>query len=475
MKVIGQKPLAEQETPQRLRSLAPPTRDKIFIWSAVIAGCGIMALLGRHAAITRFGTDEFTGNVLFAVFFVLTIGLYFGFQSVIEEVFNRLSTLFRRQEIMAIAETANGEEMHVSVEDPSVTMTQYSEIDSDVTGIEEVNAAFEKSTNKAPFEVLEVVDDMRHIRFSDGEEAYVGIGLSDEEILLEKAYNDSGDYDAELEEAYKEYLDSMTAEERYDYENQITRVKKNREYGEDVGFFSSVPIQNVHKNPDGTTLIEETEQEVYVSPDGSVYYLEDIAPICDFYEKHKDNIESHKEILTRKQRCDEAFDKMKRHEELYNLEQVSFICAYITHTMEQFMESHELDKLHNNAKIWTVNPLAQFDSVQLRSNHLSKEDLKHLGYNVGKFLKLKGENIALFIKNVFADSFGTVQVGTIIAKLADRNPGKDRIPLLSAKEMNYLFEHYKRYKTINLDIIPKRLAEEETKAKLEAAKKKSGK
>ncbi len=464
-----------KETPQRLRSLAPPTRDKIFIWSAVIAGCGIMALLGRHAAITRFGTDEFTGNVLFAVFFVLTIGLYFGFQSVIEEVFNRLSTLFRRQEIMAIAETANGEEMHVSVEDPSVTMTQYSEIDSDVTGIEEVNAAFEKSTNKAPFEVLEVVDDMRHIRFSDGEEAYVGIGLSDEEILLEKAYNDSGDYDAELEEAYKEYLDSMTAEERYDYENQITRVKKNREYGEDVGFFSSVPIQNVHKNPDGTTLIEETEQEVYVSPDGSVYYLEDIAPICDFYEKHKDNIESHKEILTRKQRCDEAFDKMKRHEELYNLEQVSFICAYITHTMEQFMESHELDKLHNNAKIWTVNPLAQFDSVQLRSNHLSKEDLKHLGYNVGKFLKLKGENIALFIKNVFADSFGTVQVGTIIAKLADRNPGKDRIPLLSAKEMNYLFEHYKRYKTINLDIIPKRLAEEETKAKLEAAKKKSGK
>ena len=56
-----------KETPQRLRSFAPPTRDKIFIWSAVIAGCGIMALLGRHAAITRFGTDEFTGNVLFAM------------------------------------------------------------------------------------------------------------------------------------------------------------------------------------------------------------------------------------------------------------------------------------------------------------------------------------------------------------------------------------------------------------------------
>lgn len=136
-----------------------------------------MALLGRHAAITRFGTDEFTGNVLFAVFLVLSIGLYCGFQSVIEDVFNRLQSLFRRREVMAIAETANGEKMHVSVEEASVTMTQYSEADSDVTGIEESNTTFERSMDKAPFEVLEVVDDMRHIRFSDGEEAYVGIGL----------------------------------------------------------------------------------------------------------------------------------------------------------------------------------------------------------------------------------------------------------------------------------------------------------
>ncbi len=110
-----------KKTPQRLRSFAPPTQDKIFIWSAVIAGCGILALLGRHAAITRFGTDEFTGNVLFAVFLVLTIGLYFGFQSVIEEVFKRLQSLFRRREVMTIAETANGEKMHVCLT-PSGTL-----------------------------------------------------------------------------------------------------------------------------------------------------------------------------------------------------------------------------------------------------------------------------------------------------------------------------------------------------------------
>lgn len=51
-----------KETPQRLRSFAPPTRDKIIIWCAVIAGCGMMALLGRTAAIHHFGTDEFRTN-----------------------------------------------------------------------------------------------------------------------------------------------------------------------------------------------------------------------------------------------------------------------------------------------------------------------------------------------------------------------------------------------------------------------------
>ena len=70
-----------------------------------------MALLGRHAAIHHFDTDQFTGNVLFAVFFVLSIGLYCGFQSVIEDMFNRLSALFRHREVMALTETTTGEQL----------------------------------------------------------------------------------------------------------------------------------------------------------------------------------------------------------------------------------------------------------------------------------------------------------------------------------------------------------------------------
>ena len=448
-----------KNTPQRTRSYASPTRDKIFIWSAVVAGCGIMALLGRHAAIHRFGTDQFTGNVLFAVFFVLSIGLYCGFQSVIEDLFNRLSALFRRREVMAIAETPTGEKVSISTTDVQEIQEQCSEPIPETACVAENKGESKVATpmnENRPFEVLEIVDDMRHIRFPDGEEAYVGMELSDDEILIEKSYNDSRDYEAELEEVYNEYLDSMTDEERYDHENRITRIHKEREYDEDVGFFSSVSMQDVHKNPDGTTLIEETEQEVYVTPDGSVYYLEDMGPICNFYEKYKDSIETHEEIITRKQQCDEAFNELKRHEELYNLEQVSFICAYITHTMEQFMESHELDKLHNNAKIWTVNPLAQFDAVQLRSNHLTKEDLKHLGYNVGKFLRLQGGVIARFVKKVFEKPFESTHVRTIEQKLRESKSTKERIPIHTADQMDKLFAHFQRYGNINPGILDKK-------------------
>ena len=448
-----------RNTPQRLRSFAPPTRDKIFIWSAVVAGCCIMALLGRHAAIHRFGTDQFTGNILFAVFFVLSIGLYCGFQSVIEDVFNRLSALFRRREVIAIAETPTGEKVSISTTDVQEIQEQCSKPIPETACVAEnkgeSKVAIPMNENR-PFEVLEIVDDMRHIRFPDGEEAYVGMELSDDEILIEKSYNDSRDYDAELEEAYNVYLDSMTDEERYDHENGVTRIHKEREYDEDVGFFSSVSMQDVHKNPDGTTLIEETEQEVYVTPDGSVYYLEDMGPICNFYEKYKDSIETHEEIITRKQQCDEAFNELKRHEELYNLEQVSFICAYITHTMEQFMESHELDKLHNNAKIWTVNPLARFDAVQLRSNHLTKEDLKHLGYNVGKFLRLQGGVIARFVKKVFEKPFESTHVRTIEQKLRESKSTKERIPIHTADQMDKLFAHFQRYGNINPGILDKK-------------------
>ncbi|MDE6480584.1 MAG: hypothetical protein K2L45_09970 [Muribaculaceae bacterium] len=57
------------------------------------------------------------------------------------------------------------------------------------------------------------------------------------------------------------------------------------------------------------------------------------------------------------------------------LAQIEFLCAYITHMMQPYLEVDELHKLHHNAKIWTVNAAPPFTPVNLRSNHLTKEDL----------------------------------------------------------------------------------------------------
>lgn len=54
-----------------------------FLWSTVIAGIGLLALLVRHAAIYRVGTDTFIGNVLFGVIFILLVGLYLGSNSLL--------------------------------------------------------------------------------------------------------------------------------------------------------------------------------------------------------------------------------------------------------------------------------------------------------------------------------------------------------------------------------------------------------
>ena len=88
-----------------------PSRDTIILWSAVIAGIGLLALLVRHAAIYKFGTDTFTGNVLFGVIFILLVGLYLGFQSVIEDFSRAVSNFFRRKEAVVIAETTSGEQI----------------------------------------------------------------------------------------------------------------------------------------------------------------------------------------------------------------------------------------------------------------------------------------------------------------------------------------------------------------------------
>ena len=140
----------------------------------------------------------------------------------------------------------------------------------------------------------------------------------------------------------------------------------------------------------------------------------------------------------------------------YSLAQIGFLCAYITTMMQPYLEAEELQKLHYNAKIWTVHEMPPFTPVNLRSNHLTKEDLKHLGYNVGKFLRLQGGIIARFVKKVFEKPFESTAVKTIEQKLRESKSTKERIPIHTADQMDKLFAHFQRYGNINLSILNKK-------------------
>ena len=70
-----------RNTPQRTRNYASPTRDKIFIWSAVVAGCGIMAYL--------VVTPPFTISAQTNLPAMYSLPFSLSFQSVFIAVFNQ--------------------------------------------------------------------------------------------------------------------------------------------------------------------------------------------------------------------------------------------------------------------------------------------------------------------------------------------------------------------------------------------------
>ena len=222
--------------PPRLRSFAPPTRDKMIIWSAVVAGCGIMALLGRHAAIYSFGTDEFTGNILFAVFFILLIGLYISVQPVFEAIFKRLFPM--SASTVVVAEMPNGEQVAIPANDNSVEMMQFT---SDAPTMEyevsEDDVEFAGDSNADTFEVVESCDDMNLIRFSDGVELWCNKDFSAKDLMAIRAdFDATSEYDED--EFFEQFLSSPTEQEKYNYEHNIKRVKVDSPYySENGGYF----------------------------------------------------------------------------------------------------------------------------------------------------------------------------------------------------------------------------------------------
>ena len=470
-----------KKTPQRLRSFAPPTRDKIFIWSAVIAGCGIMALLGRHAAITRFGTDEFTGNVLFAVFLILTIGLYFGFQSAIESLFDRLSSLFQRKKRVAIANTTAGEEVAIEVPDEPNDTTDYS-APTTQQEIEE-NAYYPDDDYPEDYsggEIIETEDDeeAEYIEIN-GQMVKIGLVDIDDVVFVELEHNIKeysslqerielrGEYPyfedyigghsveevTESDALYNEWVSLQPKHIKKELELGIYRVRAYPESNDKIGCFTKTAKENRIKEDNGNIRIEEWEEEAYISADGDVYSPEQLEAAINAMKSDNEQTDIQKKLLSQHELCNAAHEELKEEDMKFSMAQIEFLCAYITYMMQPYLDADELQKLHHNAKIWTVHAMPPFTPVNLRSDHLTKEDLKHLGYNVGKFLRLQGGVIARFVKKVFEKPFESTQIRTIEQKLRESKSTKERIPIHTRDQMDKLFKHFQRYGNINLDIL----------------------
>lgn len=469
-----------KETPQRLRSLAPPTRDKIFIWSAVVAGCGIMALLGRHAAITRFGTDEFTGNVLFAVFFVLTIGLYCGFQSAIESLFERIGLFFRKKEQLAILSTTTGEEVAVAIPDETQNTMEYSTpAESTVAEEEPCCSEDDYPEDYNGGEIIEDSDDDDEYVILNGNKVKLG-PIDVDDVVFANLEDNITEYDSLMERNaargefpyFEDYIGGHSVEEvlesdalynewvslqpkhiRKELELGIYRVRAYPESNDSIGCFTKTAKENRIKEDNGNIRIEEWEEEAYISADGDVYYSDQLEAAIKALKSDKEQTELQMKLLSQHEQCNAAHEELKEEDMKFSMAQIEFLCAYITHMMHPYMEADELQKLHHNAKIWTVHAMPPFTPVNLRSNHLTKEDLKHLGYNVGKFLRLQGGVIARFVKKVFEKPFESTQIRTIEQKLRETKSNKERIPIHTRDQMDKLFRHFQRYGNINLDIL----------------------
>lgn len=471
-----------KETPQRLRSFAPPTRDKIFIWSAVIAGCGIMALLGRHAAIARFGTDEFSGNVLFVVFLVLTIGLYFGFQSVIESLFDRLFSVFQRNKRVAITNTTAGEKVAVELpNEPQDTMDDSTASAKQVIQEDIYYPDDDYPEDYSGGELVEEAnsdDDDRYVMIN-GQKVYEGPIDVDDVVFVELEHNireysslqerieARGDYPyfedyigghgldevLESDQLYNEWFSLQPKHIKKELELGIYRVRAYPESNDKIGCFTKTAKENRIKEDNGNIRIEEWEEEAYISADGDVYSPEQLEAAINAMKSDNEQTKIQKKLFSQHELCNAAHEELKEEDMKFSMAQIEFLCAYLTYMMQPYLDADELQKLHHNAKIWTVHEMPPFTPVNLRSDHLTKEDLKHLGYNVGKFLKLQGGVIARFVKKVFEKPFESTQIRTIEQKLRESKSTKERIPIHTRDQMDKLFKHFQRYGNINLDIL----------------------
>lgn len=257
----------------------------------------------------------------------------------------------------------------------------------------------------------------------------------------------------ESDALYNEWVSLQPKHIKKELELGIYRVRAYPESNDSIGCFTKTAKEKRIKEDNGNIRIEEWEEEAYISADGDVYYSDQLEAAIKALKSDREQSELQMKLLSQHELCNAAHEELKEEDLKFSMAQIEFLCAYITHMMQPYLDADELQKLHHNAKIWTVHEMPPFTPVNLRSNHLTKEDLKHLGYNVGKFLRLQGGVIARFVKKVFEKPFESTQIRTIEQKLRESKSTKERIPIHTRDQMEKLFKHFQRYGNINLDIL----------------------
>lgn len=262
--------------------------------------------------------------------------------------------------------------------------------------------------------------------------------------------------DKDLEEAYNEWFKNHPEHIQEEIRTSINRVKVEPQYTTPVGCFAQTGSESQRTNEDGSITIEECTEDVYIAANGNVYWLDELEEALTAYETRKQQGDIPTHLLDQHRQCEIARKELEEEVRKEMLEKIGFICAYLIYMMEAHMDANELQKLLHNAKLWTSKPMPHFEPVDLNSPHLTKEDLKHLGYNIGKFIKMQGAEIARFVKKVFVKPFESTAVKTIEQKLRESKSTKERIPIHTADQMDKLFAHFQRYGNINLSILNKK-------------------
>lgn len=235
----------------------------------------------------------------------------------------------------------------------------------------------------------------------------------------------------------------------------IYRVRTYPKSDDSIGCFTKTSKENRIKQEDGKIRIEGCEEEAYIDANGDVYYSDQIEAALKALKSDKEHSAIQKQLLLQHEQCNAAHAKLAEEDMKFSLAHIEFICAYITFIMQPYIAADELQELHHNAKIRTVNDMPPFTLVNFRSNHLTKVDLRHLGYNVGKSLHLPGGVIARFVKKVFEKSFKNTLIRTIEQKIREKKSNKERIHIHTNDDIDKIFKHFQHYGDINLDILSK--------------------